>query len=144
LTIDWDYPLDLPSVETDSGKLKEILQNLLNNAIKFTEEGTVSITARYRPEAETVVLRVADTGAGIPKELVPIIFEKFRQVDGSNTRLHGGVGLGLYIVKKYTELIGGEVEVKSELGMGSTFTVTIPCETARYTTWQDDRFEQTL
>jgi signal transduction histidine kinase len=144
LTIDWDYPFDLPYVETDSGKLKEILQNLLSNALKFTEEGSVSISAQYIPEAKTLVLRVADTGVGIPKELVPIIFEKFRQVDGSNTRLHGGVGLGLYIVKKYTELLGGEVEVKSELGKGSTFTVTIPCETARYTTWQDDRFEQAL
>jgi signal transduction histidine kinase len=144
LTIDWDYPLDLPSVETDGEKLKEILRNLLNNALKFTEKGTVSITARYIPEAKTLVLTVADTGAGIPKELVPIIFEKFRQVDGSNTRAHDGVGLGLYIVKKYTELLGGEVEVKSALGKGSTFTVTIPCETARYTTWQDDRFEQAL
>ncbi|MBI2533498.1 MAG: GAF domain-containing protein, partial [Deltaproteobacteria bacterium] len=144
LTIDWDYPLDLPSVETDSGKLKEILQNLISNAIKFTEDGTISITARYRPEAKAVVFKVADTGTGIPKELVPIIFEKFRQVDGSNTRAHDGVGLGLYIVKKYTELLGGEVEVKSEIGKGSTFTVTIPCETAQYSTWQDDQFEQTL
>jgi signal transduction histidine kinase len=144
LTINWDYPFDLPYVEADSGKLKEILQDLLSNALKFTEEGSVSISAQYIPEAKTLVLRVADTGVGIRKELVPIIFEKFRQVDGSNTRLHGGVGLGLYIVKKYTELLGGEVEVKSELGKGSTFTATIPCETARYTTWQDDRFEQTL
>jgi len=131
-------------VETDSGKLKEILQNLIGNALKFTEKGTVSITARYIPEAKTLVLRVADTGAGIPKELVPIIFEKFRQVDGSNTRAHDGVGLGLYIVKKYTEMLGGEVEVKSEIGKGSTFTVTIPCETAQHSTWQDDQFEQTL
>jgi signal transduction histidine kinase len=145
LTIDWDYPLDLPSVETDSGKLKEILQNLLNNAIKFTDEGSVSITARYRPEAKAVVFKVVDTGTGISKESLPIIFEKFRQVDGSNTRAHGGVGLGLYIVKKYTELLGGEVEVKSDLGKGSTFTVTIPCEAAaQRPSWQYDQFEQTL
>ena len=75
---------------------------------------------------------------------MPIIFEKFRQMDSSNIRLHGGLGLGLYLVKKYTELLGGEVEVKSELDRGSTFTVTIPCETARHAMLQDDRFEQTL
>jgi signal transduction histidine kinase len=96
------------------------------------------------PKSKTLRFTVADSGPGIAKESLPIIFDMFHQVDGSNTRLHGGLGLGLYIVKKYTELLGGEVEAKSELGRGSTFTVTIPCQTAPYTTWQDDQFEQTL
>jgi signal transduction histidine kinase len=129
LLINWDYPMDLPSVDTDSGKLKEILQNLIGNALKFTEEGTVNITARYMPEAQTIVLKVADTGTGIPKELVPTIFEKFRQVDSSATRIFGGVGLGLYIAKKYTELLGGDIRVESEPGIGSVFTVVIPSQT---------------
>ena len=72
--------------------------------------------------------KVADTGIGIPEEALPFIFDRFRQVDSSETRSYGGVGIGLYIMKKFTELLGGEIGVESELGKGSTFTVTIPCE----------------
>jgi signal transduction histidine kinase len=128
LTLKWDYPSDFPVVQTDSEKLKQILQNLINNAIKFTEKGNVTISARHIPEAKAVEFKVADTGIGIPKEALPAIFEKFRQADSSETRLYGGVGLGLYIVKRFTELLGGKVEVESEEGKGSTFTVKIPCE----------------
>jgi len=144
LTLNWDFPSDLPTVETDSEKLRHILVNLIHNAIKFTEKGCITIGARHLPKSKTLRFTVADTGPGIPRESLPIIFDKFHQLDSSNTRTHGGLGLGLYIVKKYTELLGGEIEVKSELDRGSTFTVTIPYESARYTTWQDDRCEQTL
>jgi signal transduction histidine kinase len=113
-------------VVTDGGKLRQILQNLIDNAIKFTDKGKVTVSARYFPEAGSVEFKVADTGIGIPKEKLPTIFEKFRQVDSSETRLYGGVGLGLFIVRQYTELIGGRVEVESEVGKGSTVTVTIP------------------
>ena len=122
----WDYPFGLPPVETDSAKLTHILQNLINNAIKFTDEGVITISARHVPEAQALEFKVSDTGIGISKDSLPIIFEMFRQIDSSVTRAYGGVGLGLFIVKKLTQLLGGRVEVESEIGRGSTFTVTIP------------------
>ncbi len=136
LTLNWDYPSDLPVVKTDSERLRHIIENLINNAIKFTEKGHVVISIRIKEgsreqaggngQLEFVEFKVADTGIGMPKEVLPTIFEKFRQVDSSDTRPYGGVGLGLYIVKKWTDLLGGKVEVESKPGRGSTFTVTIP------------------
>jgi len=128
LTLIWDYPSDLPVIKTDSEKLKHILQNLINNAIKFTEKGSVKVSARCLPDFQIAEFKVSDTGIGIAQEYFPIIFERFRQVDSSETRAYGGVGIGLYIVKRFTELLGGKVEVESDPGKGSTFTVTIPCE----------------
>lgn len=128
LTLTWDYPSELPSMRTDKDKLKQILQNLINNAIKFTERGNVTIAARHSPEVKTVEFKVADTGIGIPEESLPFIFQIFRQLDSSNKRSYGGVGLGLYIVKRYTDLLRGTVKVESEPGKGLTFTVTIPSE----------------
>ena len=140
LNIVWDYPPDLPAINTDSEKLKHVLQNLINNAIKFTDQGTITISASVQEataerrqaidgqDGRLVQFRVADTGIGIAKEDLPFIFKRFRQVDSSETRRHGGVGIGLYIVKKYAGLLGGEVEVESEPGKGSTFTVVIPVD----------------
>ena len=88
----------------------------------------MTVSARYDHGADRVEFKVADTGIGIPKEKIPLIFEMFHQIDSSETRLHEGVGLGLYIVKKYAELLGGTVEVESKPGQGSTFKVTITCE----------------
>ncbi len=127
LTLNWDYSAELPTIRTDGEKLKHILENLVNNAIKFTDQGQVTVSARYNPKASTVEFKVADTGMGIRKEMIPSIFEMFRQADSSETRQYGGVGIGLYLVKKFTELLGGRINVKSELGRGSIFTVTIPC-----------------
>ena len=126
LTLSWDYPMNLPVMRTDSGKLKQILQNLINNAIKFTEKGSVTISAQYLPGTAAVEFKVADTGIGIPKKAMPFIFEKFRQLDSSDTRAYSGVGLGLYIIKQFTDLIGGTVRVETEPGRGSTFVVTVP------------------
>jgi signal transduction histidine kinase len=128
IAINWDYPLDTVTLRTDSAKLKHILQNLINNAIKFTPHGSISITAKYISQARAAQFQVADTGIGISEELLPSIFEIFQQGDSSETRTYGGVGIGLYIVKKYTDLLGGEVEAKSALGKGTTFTLTIPVD----------------
>ena len=127
LTFKWDYPLEPRIIGTDGDKLKHILQNLINNAVKFTDEGSITFTARYFPEKKVAEFKVADTGIGIEQEMLPSIFEMFQQLDSSDTRNHGGLGLGLYIVKNYIEVLGGQIQVNSELGKGSIFTVTIPC-----------------
>jgi PAS domain S-box-containing protein len=130
LALNWDYPTDLPVVRTDREKLRHILQNLVHNAIKFTDNGHVTISARYRKQCQAVELKVADTGVGISEEYLSSIFEIFRQVDSSETRVYGGAGVGLYIVKKFTDLLGGNIEVKSKPGKGSTFTVNLPAPLA--------------
>ncbi len=123
----WELPTDLPVLFVDRGKLRHILENLINNAIKFTDQGNVTISARFLASKKVMEFKVADTGIGIPKELLPSIFERFRQVDGSDARVNGGVGLGLYIAKKYSGLLGGTICVESKLGRGSTFDLRIPC-----------------
>jgi PAS domain S-box-containing protein len=113
-------PLELT---VDPLKLKQILYNLLSNAVKFTDAGgTARVEARL--EKETVVIRVSDTGIGIAPEDLVTLFEEFRQVDSSLTRKHEGTGLGLALTKRLVELHGGEITVESELGKGTTFTVT--------------------
>ncbi|MET0503612.1 MAG: GAF domain-containing sensor histidine kinase [Candidatus Binatia bacterium] len=128
LKLVWEFRADLPTLYADKGKLRHILENLINNAIKFTDQGTVTIAARNLPAKKLMEFKVTDTGIGIPKELLPSIFERFRQVDSSDTKIYGGVGLGLYIVKKYTGLLGGTIQVESKLGQGSAFTLRVPCE----------------
>jgi len=119
---------DLPPLFTDRDKLKQILLNLLSNAAKFTDEGSIAVRARR--DGDCLVLMVADTGVGMPREALGYIFEEFRQVDMSSTRKHGGTGLGLAIVRKLTTLLGGTVTAESELGKGSTFTVIVPWQLA--------------
>ncbi len=126
LTVDWQYPSDLPPLLTDEASLRRILQNLISNAIKFTEKGQVTIATRHIPKQQSVEFTVSDTGIGISVESLPLIFELFRQQDSSTTREHGGLGLGLYLVRKLTEMIGGTVSVESKVGCGSVFTVTVP------------------
>ena len=117
---------DVPAtLSGDRRRLHRILVNLVNNAIKFTEQGGVSVRI-YRPDADHWAADVSDTGPGIPDKAQPYIFEPFEQVDGSITRKHSGVGLGLTIVKQLTTLMGGQVGLTSKPGQGSTFSITLP------------------
>lgn len=106
-------------------RVEQILFHLVSNAIKFTEVGSVTVTL-FRLDESRWSMRVADTGIGIPKEYRESIFEPFRQVDETVAREYGGVGLGLSIVKRLTSSMKGTIRVESELGQGSTFTVTLP------------------
>jgi signal transduction histidine kinase len=126
LSMRWLIPSELPTLQSDQARLTIVVQNLINNAIKFTERGEIQVSARHLREKNRVEIEVKDSGIGIPKDALPIIFEKFRQVDNSSTRGYGGVGLGLHIVKVYTEALGGSVAVESQPGKGSTFTLSLP------------------
>jgi adenylate cyclase len=118
----------LPPLVTDQEKLKQILINLLSNAAKFTEAG--SITLRGRLRGEQIELAVADTGTGIPQAALELIFEEFRQLGDGVGRARGGTGLGLSISRRLARMLGGEISVASEEGRGSTFTTTIPVRLA--------------
>jgi len=157
LRLVWDSPTVLPMIRIDERKVKHIISNLINNAIKYTDAGEVRVSTRWMKasegkDAETrrhgdavnekndattphpgeplergfIVFEVKDTGIGIPVEELPFIFEMFRQVRRLESQGFGGVGLGLHIVKTFTHLLGGEIEVKSEVGKGSVFKVLIP------------------
>jgi signal transduction histidine kinase/HAMP domain-containing protein len=126
VAIAWHYSPDLLSIVSDGIKLKRVLQALINNALKFTESGQVTITASHAAERHSVEFAVIDTGVGIPNESLPFIFELFRQHDSSKTREFGGLGLGLFIVERFTRMLGGSISVASQVGVGSTFKVTIP------------------
>ncbi len=119
-----DCPDDLPLVETDEMKLHQVLTNIVSNAIKFTEKGKVNIKANFTNNK--VFISVKDTGIGISKEVLPYIFDEFRQADGSSTREYEGTGLGLAIAKKMIQILGGNITVESEPGVGSEFTLTVP------------------
>jgi PAS domain S-box-containing protein len=124
LSLRWELAPDLPALHTDAAKLKLILKNLVNNAIKFTECGAVVVRAGAVGEGIECV--VSDTGIGIPADALPAIFEAFRQVDGSMTRRHDGVGLGLHVVQRLIDLLRGTVSVQSTVGVGSAFRLWLP------------------
>ena len=113
----------------DAGRFRQIVTNLVGNAVKFTEKGHVFIDLKSEPAGAgnlMLTIRIEDTGLGIPKEKLASVFEKFSQVDASSTRRHEGTGLGLAITSGLVDLFGGGVEVESELGRGSVFTVRLP------------------
>ena len=124
LTLTLNITDNLPKIETDESKLYQVLTNIIGNSVKFTEKGTVDISVKH--DSQNVFIEVKDTGIGISKEVIPHIFEEFIQADGTASRLYEGTGLGLTIANKITKILGGDIMVKSKLGMGSVFVVTLP------------------
>jgi len=124
----WHAAPDLPVLRTDRVKLKMVLKNLVGNAVKFTEQGRVTLEAG--PYQGGVEFRVADTGVGIPAEAQAVIFEPFRQVNVAPHQVRDGAGLGLYIVRQLLDALGGTIAVESEVGRGSTFRVWLPLSPA--------------
>jgi PAS domain S-box-containing protein len=120
----WKVALRLPPVRTDEGKLKVVLKNLVGNAIKFTPAGRVTVEASARESG--IVISVADTGIGMALHEVTQIFEPFHQLNHPSGSHQKGTGLGLYIVKRLLDLLGGTISVESQVGQGSTFTVWLP------------------
>lgn len=164
LILDYHYTESLsPYVQGDPIRLKQIIANLVNNAIKFTREGgQVSIAVKHVPNCHcaddtdhpdhpaddtavsadymTVCIEVTDTGVGIKPESLEAIFDAYDQADKSTHRLYGGTGLGLSVCKSLVDLMGGEINVDSEVGVGTTFSVLLPLPTidaAKYKTWQN-------
>jgi signal transduction histidine kinase/CheY-like chemotaxis protein/HAMP domain-containing protein len=113
---------------SDIKKCRHILQNIISNAVKFTEKGKVEVTAKNNDIG--IEITVTDTGIGISEEQITFIFDEFKQADSSTSRKFGGNGLGLSIARKYTNMLGGSITIKSEVGKGSEFTITLPLQCA--------------
>jgi two-component system, chemotaxis family, CheB/CheR fusion protein len=117
----------LPEVlNGDGARLQQILVNLVNNGVKFTERGTVHVSLLCSSSQNQWGMEVSDTGSGIPETELPYIFDTFHQVERGAARVHGGFGLGLSIVKQLVNLMGGEIKVNSKVDVGTTFTITLP------------------
>jgi signal transduction histidine kinase len=126
LEILWKVEANLPTITTDALKLEEILQNLRGNAYKFTSQGSIEIRVKDLKARGRIEFVVADTGMGIEADALDHIFEEFHQLNEAHTGTFDGFGLGLNIVKKYLELMQGDIHVESQPGVGSTFTFTLP------------------
>jgi PAS domain S-box-containing protein len=122
---------NFPKLKSDRQKVKQIVLNLLSNALKFTPQGSVTISATYDVKAREVAIAVNDTGVGIPIESQNKVFEDFRQLDSSPARGYGGTGLGLSICRRLSQMLGGTIDLESEVGRGSTFTLRLPARTRR-------------
>ena len=116
----------------DLGRLRQVITNLVNNAIKFTDEGNVEVTVGYQATSNSILsISVKDSGVGMTQETQARLFQAFQQGDGSITRKYGGTGLGLAISKQLVDLMDGSISVESTLGEGATFTVSLPAEASR-------------
>lgn len=126
LTVRATMPRTLPQLRSDRQKVKQIVLNLLSNALKFTPAGSVLISAGYDAKDRVIGIAVADTGVGIAPDDRVKVFEDFRQLDSSPARGYGGTGLGLSICRRLSQMLGGTIDLESELGKGSTFTLRLP------------------
>jgi signal transduction histidine kinase len=126
IVLRWELPPQVASIDTDAGKLRQILINLVGNAIKFTAAGEVCVRVTADTRGTPTSIMVSDTGIGIPAERQHRIFEPFEQGDSSTQREFGGTGLGLAIVRTFSTLIGVKISVSSEVGRGTTFTLSLP------------------
>jgi signal transduction histidine kinase len=127
LHVIWDTPEEVPAIKSDRERFKEVINNLLQNALKYTEKGSISLGIRYLPAIDSVEVEVSDTGAGIPQAYLNTIFDPFVQVGKTSPQeTKGGIGLGLSIVKKHVEHLKGTITVESEVAKGTTFRVTLP------------------
>jgi len=124
LTLEYDLEPDLPELHSDKRRLEQVLINLINNAIKFTDEGSIQVVCSRK--ADALSIEVIDTGIGLKEENQSFVFQTFRQVDTGLNRVKEGSGLGLAICKRLTELLGGTIGLESTEGKGSTFSVLIP------------------
>jgi signal transduction histidine kinase len=131
LSLTLDLPRDAKPISTDRQKVKQILLNLLGNALKFTHQGGVTVRARRDTQDRAVILSVTDTGIGIAASDQEHIFDDFRQLDNSPTRAYGGTGLGLSICRRLAQMLGGRITVESQPGKGSTFTLRLPTQGRR-------------
>jgi signal transduction histidine kinase/CheY-like chemotaxis protein len=131
LAIRLDLSPDVPPyIRQDGGRIRQILLNLVSNAVKFTENGSITVKVSLRPNPESLHVSVIDTGPGISPTDCALLFQPFTQVDSSDARKFGGTGLGLSISRKLAELMGGQIGVDSEVGVGSTFWFWVPFEPA--------------
>jgi signal transduction histidine kinase/DNA-binding response OmpR family regulator len=125
-----DCPVDIGTMHADATKVRQMLLNLLSNASKFTEKGTITLRARRLPDDETIELAVIDTGIGMTPEQLSRLFQAFSQADASTASKYGGTGLGLAISKQFAQMMHGDITVTSTAGVGSTFTIRLPATVA--------------
>ncbi len=129
ISLHLDIDENVSTIQADRTRLRQILLNVMGNAIKFTEKGSVTVGLNHHKDHMLVSIR--DTGIGIKEENIAVVFEQFRQIDGGLNRIAGGTGLGMPITKKLVDLHGGEIWIESVYGQGSTFLFTIPYDTSR-------------
>lgn len=126
LQIEWEIDPRLPPLFTDQEKIAKVFRNLVDNAVKFTDQGRITVRVRFLQDQQLVHCEVEDTGIGIPSDQFQVIFDPFHQIDSSHTRLYGGMGLGLRNAKRTLELLGGGIEVESTVRKGSLFRFWFP------------------